>query len=249
MSGQWPERVSAAAAVLADLDGCLASANVPLRGAVELAEQLGERLFIVSNNSTHTPQCLAAELARNGLSLPAERILLAGALAVDSLAQERPGARILLAGSAAIASRAEAAGLQLVEEGAEAVLLTRDTAFDYRKLQRMAAALAGGAQLYAANPDLTHPRPDGRPVPETGALLAALRACAPAELPCRVFGKPEPALYLEALRRAGRTPSEVLMIGDNPTTDIAGASALGIPTILVGASPLAQVGGVYALLR
>jgi ribonucleotide monophosphatase NagD (HAD superfamily) len=125
------------------------------------------------------------------------------------------------------------------------VVLCRDTDFDYARLAAIARALAAGAELWVANPDLTHPGAGGRIVPETGALLAAVRAVAPAAPP-RVFGKPEPALFLTGL--AGTPPAEALMLGDNPATDIAGARALGLPALLLGPHPQADCPDVATLL-
>jgi putative hydrolase of the HAD superfamily len=45
--------------------------------------------------------------------------------------------------------------------------------------------------------------------------------------------KPEPALFLRALERLGCSAAEAVMVGDDAAVDIAGAAAIGIPTILV----------------
>ena len=46
------------------------------------------------------------------------------------------------------------------------------------------------------------------------------------------YEKPNPNMFAEAIRRSG-TPQTMWMVGDNPTADIAGAEAAGIPAILV----------------
>ncbi|SFE00120.1 2-haloacid dehalogenase/putative hydrolase of the HAD superfamily [Paenibacillus catalpae] len=43
--------------------------------------------------------------------------------------------------------------------------------------------------------------------------------------------KPRPELFLEGMKRCGLTPSEIVHIGDSYTSDVVGASALGIQTI------------------
>lgn len=45
--------------------------------------------------------------------------------------------------------------------------------------------------------------------------------------------KPDPAIYTEALRRAGCAPAEALFIGDTLAQDIAGARRVGIPSALI----------------
>lgn len=235
--------------MLCDLDGCLAAGNVLLPGARELAALAGDRLVVLSNNSTHLPADLAALLARQGLALPAERIVLAGAAAIEVMACEAPRAAVMLLASPALRSFAADLALWLTTDPAEAeiVLLCRDLDFSFAALGRAAEALHRGARLVVANPDLTHPGAHGLPVPETGALLAALLACAPHAVP-RVIGKPEPDLFRLALRRLGADAGDAVMIGDNPTTDGAGAARLGIPALLIGSAPEAVAPGLAALL-
>ncbi|GGA82653.1 hypothetical protein GCM10011385_41100 [Nitratireductor aestuarii] len=86
LAGPGPE----AAAVLADLDGCLISGSTVLPGAAELVRRTGERLWIVSNNSSDTAQTLSVRLSHMGLQVPAERIFLAGEQAVRELAAAMP---------------------------------------------------------------------------------------------------------------------------------------------------------------
>jgi putative hydrolase of the HAD superfamily len=44
--------------------------------------------------------------------------------------------------------------------------------------------------------------------------------------------KPDPQIFLEALRRVDARPSEAAMIGNDPLTDISGANGIGVITIL-----------------
>src|SRR5262249_58472248 len=77
---------------LCDLDGCLIAGDTVLAGARELLARAGERLWIVSNNSTETPATLAARLERLGLPVRPDRILLAGATPIENFAQPSPRA-------------------------------------------------------------------------------------------------------------------------------------------------------------
>ena len=242
-----PRRLISADLVLADLDGCLAVQNRPVPGAAELAGRLGRRLRLVSNNSTDVAEGLSGVLAAGGLQIAADRIHLAGETLLRSLARERPGARVLLAAVGAVRELAVRVDLYSETEEVEIVALCRDTGFGYERLQAIGEALTQGAELWVANPDLTHPGPCGRLVPETGALLAAVRAVAPGVAP-RIFGKPKPALFRAALAAAGVRAEDAIMLGDNPSTDIAGAEALGIPALLIGPHPDAVAPDLESLL-
>ncbi|MCC6790996.1 MAG: HAD family hydrolase [Thermomicrobiales bacterium] len=45
--------------------------------------------------------------------------------------------------------------------------------------------------------------------------------------------KPDPAIFREALARAGATPAETLFVGDSPEFDVAGAHASGLRSVWV----------------
>lgn len=219
-------------AILCDLDGCLISGDTVLPGAGALLDLAGDRLVILSNNSTDTPATLSLRLREMGLHVPPERIVLAGTAALEQLAAT-PGARVRLYSSPALRDHADAIGLTLSHDAPTHVVLTRDESYGYAQLRETVTLLAGGAELIVANPDVSHPGPDGVPVPETGSLLAALLSIQPG-LPHAIMGKPENGLYHSALARFEDRVRRVLAIGDNPKTDAEGARRLGYDYALVG---------------
>ncbi|MGE0154628.1 MAG: HAD-IIA family hydrolase [Reyranellaceae bacterium] len=219
--------------ILIDLDGSFLDGPALAPGARELYESHADRIAFVSNNSSHTAEEMSAELAVAGVKVPAGRIFLAGAQAVNWLATHRGTARIFALASRSIRHLARKQGLNLSLEEPEIVLLCRDVELSYERLGIAVAALQEGAELVVANPDLTHPGAGGVPVPETGMLLSSLRAAVPSAAPT-IVGKPRVTMFAAALRELGVKPEEAAMIGDNPATDGAGAAALGIPFLLVG---------------
>lgn len=218
---------------LIDLDGTLIRGAEIVDGAAELLRMIGNRYVVVSNNSSDTPETLAFKLRRGGLPVPAERILLAGALAAEETARTRPGARVLILGSDVLHRHARDRGLLPVESNPDIVLVARDETLSYARLATAANAVRTGAELVIANPDMTHPGVSGSVVPETGAIAAALLACT-GPVPRTVIGKPEPALFAAGLKLLGTPVEHTLVVGDNPATDAAGAAKLGLPCILVG---------------
>ena len=219
---------------LIDLDGTLTAAGRALPGAGEMLRAMAGRFMVVSNNSTDVATCLARKLQRCGLPVSAGQILLAGELAVHWLADHRPGAHVLVLGSPTLVRLARHLGLRRRDEAPDIVLLARDTRFDYRRLSHVANLLRAGAELMVTNDDATHPLDDrGRVVPETGALLQAVIACA-GVAPAMRFGKPQPTLLRIGLQRLGIAPGAAVLIGDNPATDVLGARRLGIPYLLLG---------------
>jgi 4-nitrophenyl phosphatase len=244
-NGEW---LTQARHLLVDLDGTLVRQQEAIDGAAELLAHFHDRYAIVSNNSTHTAQGLALRLRRLGLCVPPGRIVLAGELAVRQLAQQHPGARVLLIGSQALQRFARAEGCDLVQANADFVLLALDMHFSHARLALAANELLRGARLMVTNADAAHPGPQGRVVPETGALLAALVAASGVQ-PWRVIGKPAPLLFEEGLRRLGAEPETTVVIGDNPLTDAEGAARLGMACLLVGQAPGAVAPTVAGLFR
>ena len=216
-----------------DWDGCVAVNNRVIASAGRLiARHLG-RVAIISNNSTHLPEDFAAILADSGLAVPIERIFLAGVETIRAVAARGP-ARVLMFSSAKMRRFARELGVTLVRDEPDIVVLMRDARFTYAKLERAANAVRDGAKLIVANGDRTHPGPAGRLVPETGALLAALRSCVGEQMDVEIFGKPSPLLFERACQTLGITPQQAVMIGDNPETDGEGARRIGMPSIIVG---------------
>lgn len=212
---------------LIDLDGTLVSGQTVLQDARWLLNAVAGRFVLVSNNAEHTPSQLSRMLQTIGLAVDADRIILAGTCAIDRIAAEQPGASLLLLASPALRSYARRKGLHLDAARPDVVLVARDRQFSYAKLAAAVSALADGARFVVAAPDLSHPGADGKPVPETGALAAAIIACA-GERDYTVIGKPERALFEMGCRRLGIDFSDAVMIGDNPQTDGLGARRLGM---------------------
>lgn len=232
-------RLDQASGILLDWDGCIALADRPTPWAVQFIRENLEKIAIVSNNSTHLPEDFAQILFRSGLKVSPSRIVLAGIEALNRAVEVRPQGALVL-GDSRIKAYARSLGLPIVQDDADLVVLLRDIRFSYNRLERAANCLKAGARLIVANPDTTHPGRRGTLVPETGALHAALMACVgEANVETEIIGKPGPRLFERACDALGISPRSAVMIGDNPDTDVAGADALGMQSILVGArSPI-----------
>jgi HAD superfamily hydrolase (TIGR01450 family) len=212
---------------LIDLDGTLISGTSLLAGAIDLLSSLRKPFVILSNDSEHVPQHIAGMFRKSGLPIGRRDVILAGAVAIETIAERSPGASVMLLASPALAILAQKHGLQLHAANPEIVLVARDRSFTFDKLAAAAAAVRRGARVVLACPDTSHPGPNGDPVPEVGALAAALFACV-GPISYEVIGKPEETMFRIGCERLGISPGRCLMIGDNPMTDGLGASRAGI---------------------
>jgi NagD protein len=215
--------------ILADLDGCLISGATVLPGVTDLFAQYGEKIAVVSNNSEDTADTLTVRLRRLGLDLPATCAFLAGEQAVKHLATAHPASRVAVYASQAIRQLASDCGLEVcgATEHPDRVLLARDITFTFSDLADLMALVNANTPVWMTNPDPSHPRADGVPVPETGALWAAVTA-ATGTVPERIVGKPEPLLLTSALTQFGVAAADAVMVGDTAATDGAAAQAAGI---------------------
>jgi hypothetical protein len=98
----------------------------------------------------------------------------------------------------------------------------------WRLLAEGTRAVRSGLPWIATNTDLTVPTPYG-PAPGNGTLVAAV-ATATGIAP-EVAGKPQPTLFLEAVKRYGAR--EALVVGDRLDTDLEGARAAGMAGLAV----------------
>ncbi|MAI44687.1 MAG: hypothetical protein CBC34_002055 [Hyphomicrobiaceae bacterium TMED74] len=245
----WAPEIADCSAVLADMDGVLVLGANAAPGAGALLQLAGEKLVVVTNESARSSLELSCDFRDRGLAISPEQIVTAGERAIEELKLKARDACIMVRGAPILQSMVTSADLRLWSSGdkADVVLLGRDPNFGPDALVEATRAIEDGAQLWVTNTDLRHPVGNGRYTYQTGALLAALRACV-GDVPMTVVGKPSPGLFHDALRLLDARPQDAIMIGDNPVTDGLGAEASGIRFIEIGNSHTADAISLDALL-
>ena len=222
------------AGILLDVDGVLHVSGVPIAGAPEAVAQLrqnGHRLRFVTNNTTHSRRRLTDQIRGFGVELEDGELQTTANAAAHAL----KGKRVLALTMPDIVEDFE--GIELVGEGADAVLLggadeTYETnqVYSYMNLARAFAELQAGAELYCLHKNRWWQTARG-PLLDAGAFVAGLEYAAETE--ATVLGKPSPAYFKAALDALDSDPELTWMVGDDIETDIAGASAAGLRTVLV----------------
>lgn len=241
--------LAGAGGFLLDWDGCCAVDNQLVPSAVSFLKAMRTRTVIVSNNSSNTAEDFQRMLQRAGVEMRSEQIILAGVEALNRAAEIGSPFTWLLS-DPRMRHLARRMGLCLEAHAPDVIVLLRDTRFSYQRLEKVINAVSSGARLIVSNPDSTHPGRSGRIRPETGALLAAVRACVALPEPqLEIIGKPNSALFLKGCSVLGADPSSLTMIGDNRATDIAGAQALGMGACLVAPTPEQFFGKLVRTLR
>jgi glycerol 3-phosphatase-2 len=218
--------------LLLDLDGTVFRGSEAVVGAVETLAATKNRTFFVTNNASRGPDEVARHLHDMGFDARPEDIVTSAQGAARLLhAQLAAGSAVLVVGTDALAAEVANVGLRPVRLWADepvAVVQGHSPHTGWPDLAEAALAIRAGALWVAANVDLTLPSERGL-LPGNGAMVAALRAATDA-VP-QVAGKPEPTLLTDALSRGDfRAP---LVIGDRLDTDIAGANAAHLPSLMV----------------
>jgi HAD superfamily hydrolase (TIGR01458 family) len=222
------------AAILLDVDGVFHVSGRPIAGGADAVRRLradGHRLRFVTNNTTRTRAQLAEDLRGMGLELDDEELQTTPRAAARALR----GKRVLALTMHAIVGELD--GVDLVGEDAEAVLVggadeTPETnlVFSFMNLARAFHELEAGAELYCLHKNRWWQTKDG-PLLDAGAFVTGLEYAA--EIEAIVLGKPSTAYFEAALEALDADASMTWMVGDDIETDIAGAQAHGMKTVLV----------------
>jgi HAD superfamily hydrolase (TIGR01450 family) len=218
--------------LLIDLDGTVFRGKQPTDGALQSLSEVDSRTLFVTNNATRSADQVAAQLRELGFTATGADVVTSAQSAAHLLANQLPqGARVLIVGTEALANEISGAGLQPVrryDDNPVAVVQGLSMTIAYHDLAEAALAIRAGALWVASNVDATLPTERGL-LPGNGSLVALLRAATGAEP--QVAGKPGPQLMNDAVARGNfHAP---LVIGDRLDTDIEGANAAKLPSLMV----------------
>ncbi|WP_320069835.1 HAD-IIA family hydrolase [Micromonospora sp. RTGN7] len=222
--------------VVFDLDGVIYLIDRPIPGAVEAVGRLhaeGRAVAYATNNAARRSSEVADLLTGMGVPATPEEVLTSAAASAELLAERLPaGAAVLVVGAEALRAEVSAVGLRPVasaDESPAAVVQGYGPQVGWADLAEASLAVRAGAVWVATNTDRTLPSGRG-PLPGNGSLVAVLRTALDRG-PDVVVGKPEPALFATAARRAGE--GRALVVGDRLDTDIEGARRAGLDSLLV----------------
>lgn len=218
--------------LLIDLDGTVFTGGQPTPGAVSALADTAARILFVTNNASRSGDQVAEHLRELGFAAAGADVVTSAQTAAHLLAAQLPaGSPVLIVGTEALAGEITAVGLRPVRRADEhpvAVVQGHSPDTCWADLAEAALAIRAGAAWMAANVDRTLPSERGL-LPGNGSMVAALRTATDTEP--RVAGKPSPTLMTDALSRGEfQTP---LVVGDRLDTDIAGANAADLPSLMV----------------
>ncbi|WP_163538234.1 HAD-IIA family hydrolase [Gracilibacillus sp. YIM 98692] len=228
-----------------DLDGCIYHTNQPAPGAKEmltLLRQEGKKVGFITNNSRQTGEEITEKLRKMDLMVSPEEIVTATEMTGAYLKEKYGLLTVKVIGSKGLEQSLERWGHKVVglknHVMVDAIVIGRDTAFTFDKIQLIEELESKGVRIVSTNPDLYHPGSRGNRVPETGALVAAIEAIIGKTV--EYVGKPNPYLFQFAMEFFGTKAVHSVMVGDNLNTDITGAVQAGMKTAWIRGAGMDQ---------
>ena len=214
-----------------DLDGVVWLADRAIPGSPEAVVRLrdsGERVAVVTNNSSLTVAQYLAKLERMGIPTSLDDLVTSAQVAAGLVPDH---SRALVVGGDGIREALLARDVEVVaddDDGPVATVVVGWTrAFDYALLTRAMKAVRAGARLIGTNHDPTYPTADGV-LPGGGSLVAAVAYASGVD--AVIAGKPHPPTVDAVHTRFGEI---AVMVGDQPSTDGVLARRLGARWALV----------------
>jgi HAD superfamily hydrolase (TIGR01450 family) len=241
-------------AMLLDAYGVLVDGGGALPGAARLIERLeaaGRPWLVVTNDASRLPPTCGARYRALGLPIPDDRVLTSGSLIGPHLrARGLEGAPCLVLGPPDSHAYVRDAGAVPVGpddvdfDATGAVVIGDESGFDTLPGLDTALSLAFSRrdrdlplELVLPNPDLVYPKRPGHFGLAAGSLAETLERALELRYPSDArnrftrLGKPHRAIFDAAVERLGTR--RVVMVGDQPATDVAGARAADLDVALL----------------
>ena len=222
-------------ALFLDMDGVLWTNNKAIGDLEKTFDAIREAGLIPlfgSNNGTRRPEELCEKLAKFGVHVKPDQFFTSGIATIYQLHKDFPdGVRLYVFGSPSLKTLMSDNGIEVVEENADAVLVSFDYDINYEKISRAMIEISEhGAKFYATNTDSTFVTEDGWR-PGGGVMVNTVETCTGVKP--FVIGKPNTVMIEMACKAYGLQPDEIMAVGDRYETDIQGGINFGAPTALV----------------
>lgn len=240
--------------VMLDLDGVVYVSGTAIEGVPERLDRLvasGVHVAFVTNNASRPAATVADNLVRLGVRASAADVVTSAQAAARVLLDRfGSGSRVLVLGGSGLASALEELGLvpETDPESSEVTAIVTGYGPDvlWKHVMRAAVRIRDGLPWVASNTDMSIPTAYGL-APGHGVLVKTLADFSGVRP--TVAGKPSPPLLEETIRRVGG--DRPLMVGDRLDTDIEGARAVGVDSLLVmtGVTGLAELAAATPRLR
>ena len=200
-------------------------------GFMETLKQRGKHHLFLTNNSSASCAYYSDKITKMGFNTTPAEIFSSTTATIVYIKKHHPGARLYVLGTPLMEQELQEAGLTLVQENPDIVLLGFDQTLTYEKLKNACCWLRAGKIYIATHPDINCPTEHG-PIPDTGAMIELIAASAERR-PDVIIGKPNRRIIDALFEQYPYERDEVAMVGDRLYTDVQIGINAGIVSILV----------------
>jgi HAD superfamily hydrolase (TIGR01458 family) len=218
---------------LIDLDGVLYVGDQPVDGAQDAIGFLMENDYkfrFLSNTTRKSRKTLANRLHAMGFSIPEEYIFTPALAAVTWLRNNKKNSYFLLITGDVELDFTHSEATATDNNPDMVIVGDAGDMISYESMNRAFRHLMNGADLLALEKDRYWMAPEGLSL-SAGPFVTALEFATGKT--ATLMGKPSKSFFELALQDMGLSQGDVVMIGDDIHTDIAGAHMSGISGILV----------------
>ncbi len=216
-----------------DMDGTFYLGGEIIEGADTFIDKVlatGRDFRFFTNNSSNNVEVCCEKLKKMGYPVSEDKIIISTHVTADYLNRNHKGERVYLLGNERLTNDFVKAGINLVDENPDVVVLGFDTTLTYEKINKAANYIANGAVYIATHPDFNCPMANGF-MPDTGSMIE-LFAASTGKRPL-VMGKPMTQTVDYVTSLLGCERDEIAFVGDRLATDIAIGADHGVPCALV----------------
>ncbi|MDE0009649.1 MAG: TIGR01458 family HAD-type hydrolase [Candidatus Poribacteria bacterium] len=218
-------------AFLIDLDGTLYFKGEPCPGAIETVNYLRQekyQLRFLTNTTAKTPKMLHAQMQALGFGIYENEIFNATYACLLYL-RAQPEASCHFMVDDAVKAFFE--GIPIDNDAPDFVVVgDYGEGFDFHALNNAFRLLIDGAELIALQKGLYWFSPEGIRL-DCGAFVTLLEAAAGKT--ATIMGKPSEMFFKTVLNNLQLAPKDVVVVGDDITSDIVGAERMKMRSILV----------------
>ncbi len=217
-----------------DMDGTFYLSDSILPGSLEFlrrVKETGRDFIFFTNNSSKNGEKYIEKLKKMDCIIDRSQIMTSGDVTIEYLKTNYPGKKVYLVGTELLINDFKAAGIELVQDGADIVVIGFDTTLNYEKITRAADYIREGKIYLATHPDYNCPVQGGF-IPDVGSFLDMFAASAGGRRP-KVLGKPNRETVDMVVHRTGWKRDEIAFVGDRLYTDVATGVKNGAHGLLV----------------
>lgn len=222
---------------LLDMDGTIYLGDKLIDGALEFLKKIksvNKKYIFLTNNSSKNKLSYVEKLNNLGINASLDDIFTSGEATTIYLKNKLPNGKVFLLGTKELEDEFINEGFEIVKErnkDVDFVVLGFDTTLTYEKLWIACEYISEGVDYIATHPDFNCPLPEGKFMPDAGAMAAFIEAST--GISPKVIGKPNKEMVNALLEKYSVNLEDVVMVGDRLYTDIKMGEVSNISTVLV----------------